>query len=131
MKNKEIIKSILVSIVVILIFIIVWFLFGLALKLLDTLRKNRSFVQDLFRTLISPGFATYFAILGANKIFKTYNKKLVLYIFSGSFILLTFWALYLMIPITKQAGFGLYDFFIQLVTPIIAILTAYFTFKYT
>lgn len=130
MKNKEIIKSILVSIVVILIFVIVWFLFDLALKLLDTLRKNRNFVQDLFRALVSPGFATYFAILGANKIFKTYNKKLVLYIFSGSFILFTFWALYLMISVTKQAGFGLYDFFIQLATPMIAIVTAHFTFKY-
>ncbi len=130
MKNKEIIKSILVSIVVILIFVTIWFLFDLALKLLDTLRKNRSFLQDLFRTLISPGFATYFAILGANRIFKTYNKKLVLYIFSGSFILFTFWALYLMIPVAKQAGFGLYDFFIQLATPIIAIVTAYFTIKY-
>ncbi|HQG79317.1 MAG TPA: hypothetical protein PK564_03170 [bacterium] len=130
MKKEETIKSLLASIAVILIFVIAWFLFDLGLRLLDTLRGQRSFLQDLFRTLLAPGLATYIAILVVDKIFPTYNKKLVLYIFSAIFILFTLVALYLMIPVAKQAGFGFFDFFVQLLTPIIVILTAYLTFMY-
>ncbi|MCD4782181.1 MAG: hypothetical protein K8S27_16775 [Candidatus Omnitrophica bacterium] len=125
----KIIKSILASILAIFIFVIVWFLFDLALKLLDTLRDNRNFVQDAFRTLVSPGVGSYFTIIGVNKIFKNYSKNIVFYTFSSVLILFTVWRLSVMIPVTSQAGFGVYDFFIQILTPIVAILTAYITSK--
>jgi len=34
-----------------------------------------------------------------------------------------------MIPVSSQAGFGIYDFSIQILTPIVAIATAYLTSK--
>ncbi len=125
----KIINSMLASIIAIFIFVIVWFFFDLALKLLDTLRNNRNFIQDAFRTIISPGVGSYFAIIGVNKIFKKYNKKIVFYIFSSALILFTIWGLSIMIPVASQAGFGIYDFFILILMPIVAITTAYFTNK--
>ena len=125
----KIIKSILASILAIFIFVIVWFLFDLALKLLDTLRDTRNFAQDAFGTIVSPGVGSYFAIIGVNKIFKNYNKNIVFYIFSSALILFTIWGLSVMIPVASQAGFGIYDFSIQILMPIVATATAYFTSK--
>lgn len=126
---KIIVKSLLASFVAILVFVVVCFLADITLKLLFTLKNKRDFVQDLFTILFTPGVGSCIAIITVNKIFKEYNKTIVLGIFSGSFIIFTIWALSVMIPVAEKAGFGIFDFCIQIITPIVAILTAYITSK--
>ena len=82
---------------------------------------------DLFINLMAAGFGAYLAMLGVYKILKeSYSKKFVLYGFSVFLILFAMRSLILMISVAKQAGFGIYDFSIQILTPIIAIGAAHF-----
>ena len=126
---KIIIKSLLASFVAISVFVVFWFLADLTLILLGFLKNKKNFVQDLFRLLLTPGIGSCIAMITVDKIFKEYNKTIVLGIFSGSFIIFTIWSLSVMIPVAEKAGFGIYDFCIQVITPIVAILTAYITSK--
>lgn len=84
-------------------------------------------LQRFFINLMATGIGAYLAMIGVDKILRTYSKKFVLYGFSAVLILFTMYALILMISVAKQAGFEVYDFSIQILTPIVAIVTAYFT----
>lgn len=126
-RNMQTLKSIGGCVIALVIFVFVWFLSNLALKLLYTLRGDLSTIDNLCRELLSSGFGAYFAMTGVDKILKTYNKNIVFYGFSSVLILFTIWGLYVMIPVREQVGFMTYDFSIQILTPLVAIATAYFT----
>ena len=84
-------------------------------------------LQHLFINLMAIGAGAYLAMLGVDKILRaSYSKKIVLYGFSAALVLFAICALILMISVAKQAGFGAYDFSIQILTPIVAISVAFF-----
>ncbi len=83
-------------------------------------------LQRVFINLVAAGGGAYLAMLGVDKILRVYSKKIVFYGFSAALILFTIYALVLMILVAKQAGFGIYDFSIQILTPIVAIGAAFF-----
>jgi len=83
-------------------------------------------LQRFFINLVATGIGAYFAMRGVNKILRTYSKKIVFYGFSAALILFTIYAFVLIIPVAKQVGFGIYDFSIQILTPIVAIGVAFF-----
>ena len=120
------IKSIFGIILALLIFIVVWFVGNAALYLLDTLRDNRSFLQDAFREIITPGLGAYLAMIGVDKVLKAYNRSIVFYGFSVIIALVFVGSIYGMIITAKATGFGIYDFTMQTLTPIVIIGTAYF-----
>lgn len=123
------IKSIFGVILALLIFIVVWFTGNAALYLLDTLRENRNFLQDAFRELITPGLGAYLAMIGVDKVLKSYNRSVVFYGFSLILALVSAGSIYVMIITAKTAGFGIYDFTMQTLTPLVIIGAAYFAFK--
>ena len=83
--------------------------------------------QGFFNNLLATGVGAYLAIKGVDKLLKEYSRKIVFYGFSVSLILFTGYAIILMIPAAKDLGFGFYSFSIQILTPVVAIGTAFFT----
>ena len=132
-------KSLLGTILSLLIFSIVWFVSDLVFELVEPVLRwwvapgtTRDFLQELMRPLIPAGVGGYIAMLGLRqvKIMEEYNKKfifggfsLVLILFSG-YTLIT-----LIIPAAKDLDFGVYDFSIHILTPVIAIIAAFFAIR--
>lgn len=79
--------------------------------------------------LAASGLGAYFAIKLVDKILKAYNKKILFYGFAMVFTIFTTIALTLMTLTAESAGFGLYDFSLQILSPIVAIIVAYCLIK--
>jgi hypothetical protein len=125
----QIFKSVSGIILALVIFTVVWYIGNVILSLWDTLRDNRNFLQDAFRELFTPGLGAYLAMIGVDKILKEYNKSIIFYGFSIIIVLVASCSIYLMILTAKEAGFDIYDFTMQTLTPIVVIGIAYFTSK--
>jgi len=136
----KIFKSLVGTIFSLLFFFIVWIASDLIFKLGEPLLRwwitpgehERSFLQELMRHLIPAGIGGYIAMLGLIKfkIMEEYNKK---FIFCGfSLILILFFGhtlTALIIPAAKSLDFGVYDFSIHILSPVIAIIAAFFAIK--
>lgn len=58
--------------------------------------------SEFFNNLLASGIGAYLALVGVNKVFGDYNKKIVFYGFSAALILFTVHALTFMIPQLKM-----------------------------
>jgi uncharacterized membrane protein AbrB (regulator of aidB expression) len=128
-KQTYIFRSLIGVLLALVVFILVWFIGNAALKILDTARGNRNFLQDFAREVGMPALGAYVGLMSVDQFIKKYNKHIVFFLFSAIILALIVASLVIQIPVAEEAGISKYDLVLTALSGITSVGAAYITYK--